>query len=109
MIVGQVEIRRSGRTRVDLKGQGIPAALICELEIGAHRQYGAGADEKGQGLEPGIVPDPARAIETSVAPEVIPAALREIDIARAHRREHWRDKQVGPQEIFIVHVSGRRI
>src|SRR5438067_2511885 len=68
MIVGQVEIRRSGRTRVDLKGQGIPAALICELEIGAHRQYGAGL---GGSVNVGIPKKPPMSKLANAAPDRI--------------------------------------
>ena len=45
-IVAEFEVHRAGNGWVDLKGQRIPTPFVRELQLGAHREDGAGADEK---------------------------------------------------------------
>src|SRR5258708_7614771 len=72
-VVGDIQLDPAQVSWVNLKGQRVPGPLVHILQLRAHRDYGARTHEEGKRFKLRVVRDPARAIESLIVPEVVPA------------------------------------
>src|SRR5437879_12679412 len=99
VVVGQLTFRHAVGTRVNLEAERVPAPFSRVSKLRAHRDDCAGADEERERLELGLVRAPARAVESPIGPEVVPAAGPSIDVAPAARYGHRGDEQVRAEAV----------
>ena len=109
MVVGHSHLGRAIIARVHFKAQRVPAPFVRILQLGAHGQHDARPDEERKRFQLGLVVDPAPASEAPVGPVVIPAAIRQVDLARAAWLEHRRHQQIRSEQVLVVDVVGGRV